>query len=177
MNDCRERNQKIIQMALEGVSHTEIARTFRLSPARIWPVVRAIKSQNALAERRRHLVEEIRRVDDLDRLWEVMDLVDALRALSATRNALLKHFASLKMGQISLREMMNLAIPETLDSDGWHSPLMRITFIGPKGYQSIINGLSEIDWNERCRQEWGRKLAWLERFSRDQGNPEYSPGP
>jgi hypothetical protein len=173
MNDCRERNQKIYRMALEGVSHMEIAQAFRLSPSRIWLVVHAIRSQNALTERRRNLVEEIRRADDLDKLWEVTDLVDALRALTAARNALLRHFGSLKMGQISLREMMNLAIPETVDSDGWYSPLMRITFIGPKGYQSILNGLSKIDWNERCRQEWERKLVWLERFLRDRGHPEY----
>jgi len=165
MNEFRERNQKIFQMALAGVSHPEIARAFKLSPARIWLVVRAIKRENALADRRRNLIEEIRRVDDLDRLWEVTDLVDALRALSAARNALLKHFASLKKEQISLREIMDMAIPETLDSDGWYLPLMRISYIGPKGHRSIINGLSEMNLNERCRQEWARKLTWLEHRS------------
>ena len=173
MNDCRERNQKIFQLALEGVSHTKIARAFRLSPSRIWLAVRAIKKQNALAEIRRNLVEEIRRVDDLDKPWEVKDLVDALRALTPARNALLRHFASLNKEQISLREMMDLAIPETLDSDGWYALLILLTFIGPKGYQSIVDGLSEIDWNERCRHEWEKKRAWLEGCLRDREHPEY----
>lgn len=175
MNDIRKRNQKIFQMALEGVSIREIALTFKLSRARIWLVIRAIKRENPLAERRRTIAEEIRQVDDLDRLWEVADLVDVLRALTPTRNALLKHFASIQKGQISLREMMALAIPETVDSFGCHSPLWRITFIGKKGYWSIINGLSEITMSERCNQEWERKLAWLERLLRDEGQLGYSP--
>jgi len=175
MNDIRERNQKIFQMVLEGVSQQKIADIFGLSPSRIWLVKRAIKRENALAERLRGIEKELHQADDLDRLWEVTDLVDVLRAIIPARNALLKHFAGLKKERISLGEMMDLAIPEGLDSTGCQSPLYRILFIGKKGYWSIINGLSKITWNERCGREWKRKLAWLERFLRDRGELRYAP--
>ncbi len=175
MNDLRERNRKIFQMALEGVSQQKIAGIFGLSPSRIWLVKRAIKREDALAERLRGIEKELHQADDLDRLWEVTDIVDVLRAIIGARNALLKHFAEIKKERISLREMMDLAIAERVDSIGFQSPLYRIPFIGKKGYWSIINGLSEITWNERCGREWRRKLAWLERFLRHRGDLRYAP--
>jgi hypothetical protein len=175
LNNLPERNQQIFQMALAGVSHRKLALAFGLSKSRIRLVISAIRRENALAKRRRSIADEIRQVDDLDRLWEVADLVDVLGALRAAQNALLRHFASLNQEQISLRQMMDLAIPETADSDGCNSPLSRISFIGKKGYWSIINGVSEITLNRRCGQEWGRKLVWLERLLRARGHLGNSP--
>ena len=165
MKDTRERNLKIFQMALDGVSPRNIALAFGLSTSRIRSVIRAIKRENAIAERRRNIAEKIRLADDLDILWKVSDMIDAIRPNTTVRNALLKHFASLNKVQISLHEMMDLVVPEMVDSIGFVSPLYRVAYIGKQGYWSIVNGLSEIVVNDRYLLVWNRKLEWLQLYA------------
>jgi hypothetical protein len=172
MDDIRERNRKIFRLASDGIFHSKIANAFKLSPSRIRIIVRKINWKNATAERRKTIAQAMYHADDLDKFWPVSDMVVVLNALTVTSKALLEHFASLQKEQISLREIMDMAIPETDESS---SPLYRITFIGKKGYWSIVNGLSAITFNERCNAEWDRKLVRLRRSLMNSGYLEYAP--
>jgi len=78
------------------VPKREVARQFGLSPTRIWLIVRRIRADRALAERRRTISEAIRQADDLEKKWAVVDLADAMKLGTMTRNALLRHYERLE---------------------------------------------------------------------------------
>ena len=67
---------------------------------------------------------------DLDRRWPVPGLIAALRLLSGTRTALLRHFEECGTDTVSLRTLMNWAMPEPASPDGQSglTPLLKIRF-------------------------------------------------
>jgi transcriptional regulator with XRE-family HTH domain len=103
-----ERNRQILEMRAKGISQIEFARQFGLSPSRIWLIERRDRTDRAMAERRVKLREEIRAADDLERMWPVEDLVDALDSILVTRIRLLQHFTKTEKAKISLRELMDM---------------------------------------------------------------------
>ena len=63
-----------------------------------------------MCERRAKLREEIRAVDNLDRIWPVNDLEDAIGPIVVTRKRLLDQFAEVGKQQITLREFMDMCL-------------------------------------------------------------------
>ena len=68
MTPIFKRNRQIHQLRKEGLSQTELARKFKLSPSRIYLIEKQYAADRLLAERRTRLREEIRAVDDLERV-------------------------------------------------------------------------------------------------------------
>ena len=66
------------------MSQTEVARRFNLSPSRIYLIEKQDAAERLLAERRTRLREEIRAADELERMWPVEDLIDAVGLIVAS---------------------------------------------------------------------------------------------
>jgi hypothetical protein len=155
-----KRNRQILQMRKEGVRRVDAARKFQLSPSRIHMIEKRDAADRAMAERRAKVREEIRAADDMEKLWPVEDLVDALDLIIVTRIRLLQHFVKIGKAQINLRELMEMCLDAPVQgSDFMWPPLYRIRGVGKKGFWSVVNGLTSMDLGSRCNQEWRRTLV------------------
>ena len=141
-----ERNRQILEMRNQGVSQTEVARRFKLSPSRIYLIEKQDATDRSLAGRRNRLREVIRAADDLDRMWPVEDLIDAMGLIVVTRKRLMDHFVAAGKRQISLRELMDMCLDAPVEGlDFMMSPLLRVHGVGKKGFWSVVNGLTGMD--------------------------------
>jgi hypothetical protein len=159
MSSIHERNQRILQLRKEVLSRTEVARTFQLSPSRVYLLEKQDAAEKAMAERRTRLRHEMLAADDPDRYWPVNDLLDALHLIVVTRKRLIDHFAEEGKQEISLRELMDMCVSVPVEgTDYTLRPLLRVYGVGKKGYWDVVNGLTGVDWGRRCNEEWRRRL-------------------
>jgi transcriptional regulator with XRE-family HTH domain len=136
-----ERNRQILQLRKGGLSQTEVARRFKLSPNRIYLIEKQDAADRALAERRTKLREEIRAADDLEKLWPVEDLIDAVGLIVVTKKRLMDHSVATGKHQISLRELMDMCLDAPVEGlDFMMSPLLRVYGVGKMGFWSVVNG-------------------------------------
>ena len=163
MSNLRKRNLQILKMSRAGAGHRTIARRFNRSRSSIDVIVRRLQEDEQQAKRNTQFLESIRRADDLDRRWPVPGLIAALRLLSGTRTALLRHFEECGTDTVSLRTLMNWAMPEPASPDGQSglTPLLKIRGVGKKGFWSVVIQITALDLGDRSNQQWGQKLAKL----------------
>ncbi len=90
----QERNRQILQLRKEGLSQTALARRFELSPSRIYLIEKQSAATRSMAERRTKLLKQLRDADDMDKLWHIEDLLDALGLIVVTRKRLIDHFVA-----------------------------------------------------------------------------------
>jgi len=155
-----ERNRQILQLRKAGSSQADLARRFKLSRGRIHQLAKQDAADKSLAESRARLREEIRAVDDLERMWPVEGLINAVELLVVTRKRLLDHFVKAGKRQISLRELMDMCLDAPVEGlDFMMSPLLRVYGVGKKGFWSVVNGLTEMDLGIRCKEEWRKRLV------------------
>ena len=155
-----ERNRQILEMRNQGVSQTEVARRFKLSPSRIHLIERRDAADRMMGERRAKLREEIRAADDPERLWPVADLIDAVGMIVVTKKRLLDHFAEVGKQQINLLELMVMCLDAPVAGlDFMMSPLLRVYGVGKKGFWSVVKGLTDLDMGSRCNEEWQKRLV------------------
>jgi hypothetical protein len=153
-------------MRKDGVSKKEVARNFKLSPSRIYLIERRDAADRSMCERRGKSREEIRAVADLDRMWPVNDLVDAIGLIVVTRKRLLDHFAEVGKQQITLREFMDRCLDAPVEGlDLMMSPLLRVRGVGKIGFWSVVNGLTGMDLGDRCNEEWRKILVKVKQES------------
>ena len=170
-----ERNRQILEMRNQGLSQTEVARRFRLSPSRIYLIEKQDAADRSLAERRTRLREEIRAADDLERIWPVEDLIDAIGLIVVTRKRLADHFVATGKRQISLRELMDMCLDAPVEGlDFMMSPLLRVYGVGKKGFWSVVNGLTGMDLENRSNEEWQWRLLKVKQEHRVTGATPYS---
>jgi hypothetical protein len=119
-----------------------------------------------MCERRAKLREEIRAADDLERMWPVKDLLDAIGPIVVTRKRLLDHFAEVGKQQITLREFMDMCLDAPVEGlDLMMSPLLRVRGVGKIGFWSVVNGLTGMDLGDRCNEEWRKILVKVKQES------------
>jgi hypothetical protein len=171
MRNLRKRNLEIFQMSRAGAGHRAIARRFKRSRSSIDIIVRRLQEDEQLAKRNTKLLASIRRADDLDRRWPITDLFAALRLLAYTRTGLLRRFEECGTDTVSLRTLMNAAMPEpdSPDARSGLPPLPEVRGVGKKGFWSVGNQITALDLGARSNQEWERKLAKLKLFWRITG--------
>jgi hypothetical protein len=162
--DIKKRNQEIVTMSREGVSHAEIARQFRLSSSSIDLIVRKAEENRWLAEKNARILAEIRGADDLDQLWPTGDLFDVLTLPAATKKIILKAWED--KAQISLRDLMELAATDVDDRpDAVAMPsILRLRGIGKKNFCSFIDRMTNLDFGPRCNAEWQWRVDQLNRL-------------
>ncbi len=178
MTTIQERNRQILQRRKDGVSQKAVAREFALSPDRIYLIERRYAADTAMDERRAKLRQEIQAADDLERIWPVEDLVDALGLLIVTRKRLLDHFEKTGKSQITLRELMDMCLDGPVDRLNFMMPtLLKVRGIGKKGFWSVVNGLTSMDFGSRCNEEWCKRLVTVKRKSGITGVTPYSSAP
>jgi len=78
MTTISHRNQEILQMRREGMSQTEVARRFNLSPSRVYLIEKQDAATRAMEGRRARMIKQLQDANDMDKLWPVEDLLDAL---------------------------------------------------------------------------------------------------
>ena len=155
-----ERNRQILQLRERGLSQREVARRFKLSPSRIYLIEKQDAADRSLAERRTRLREEIRAADDLDKLWPVEDLIDAVGLIVVTRKRLMDYFVAAGKRQISLGELMDMCLDAPVEGlDFMMSQLLRVYGVGKKGFWFVVNGLTGMDLGGRCNEEWRKRLV------------------
>jgi hypothetical protein len=111
----------------------------------------------------------------LDATWPAAEFVDAIRPLPVIVTRLKKYFEGLKASRISLRLLMDMAIPESLArAPEAGPPLLKVEGVGKKGYWSVVNRLTNLDLGDRFEQEWRERLAVLVRAWRICGPFPYS---
>ena len=176
MKETQKRNRQIIEMREQGIPLKDIARKFRLTHARIRLIEREAATEKSLAQRRARLQTQIRCADDLDKSWAVVDLIDALWLIVIARVRLLAYFKEIHKRQMSLRELMDLAMSPThaVESGPVSTPLLRIRGIGKYGFYSVIAELTEMDLGPRGNEEWRNRLAKLKRHW---NIPSWPPNP
>ena len=170
-----KRNRKILEMRKEGVSKKEVARRFGLSPSRIYLIEKRDAADRSMCERRAKLREEIRAADDLEKLWPVKDLLDAVGQGVVTKKSMIYHFRAVGKQEISLRELMDMCLDAPVEGlDFMMSPLYRVRGIGKKGFWSVVNGSTGMDLGRQCNQEWQRRLVKVKQEHRITGAAPYS---
>ena len=175
MTTISHRNQEIIQMRREGMSQTEVARRFNLSPSRVYLIEKQDAATRAMEGRRARMIKQLQDANDMDKLWPVEDLLDALGLIVVTRKRLVDHFAEKKQDQISLREFMDMCVDAPVEGlDFMMSPLLRVYGLGKKGFWSVVKGLTDLDMGTRCNQEWQWRLAKVMQKHRVTGATTYS---
>ncbi len=134
------------------------------------------EAEKAFLQRSCRLLEEIRRTNDVDRKWAVADLVDALRFIKMTRTALVHHFEWCQNKEISLRDLMDLAVSEKRDARKGYviTPLLDFRCVGVKGFRSVVDQLTNLDLGESCNGEWRKRLERLKRGWRIKGVRSHS---
>ena len=106
------------------------------------------------------MFKQLQEADDMDKLWPVGDLLDALALIVVTRKRLMDHFAEKKQDQISLRELMDMCLDAPVEKlDFMMSPLLRVYGLGKKGFWSVVKGLTDLDMGTHCNQEWQARLV------------------
>jgi hypothetical protein len=171
------RNRQILELRKDGLSRTEVARRFNLSPTRIYLIERQDAADRSLNDRRTRLREAIRAADDPDKLWPVKDLVDALGLIIVTRKRLLDHFVKATKTHISLRELMDMCLDAPVEGlDFMMSPLLRVYGVGRIGFWSVVNGLTSMNLGSRCKEEWQARLVKVKQKWGITGRTPYSSG-
>jgi len=171
----QKRNQSILELDGRGVGHEEIARRFNLSRSNIEGIVRRSEEERRLAQAANALLGRIRQAADLDATWPAADLIDAVRPLPVTITRLKKHFEGLNTAKISLRLLMDMAIPDTMaQAPDVGPPLLKVEGVGKKGYWSVVNQLTSLDLGDRFKHEWRARLAILVQAWRILGPFPYS---
>jgi hypothetical protein len=165
MIPIQERNRQILQMRKDGVPRPEVALQFRLSRGRISQLERRNEVDNSMAERRAKLREEIRTADDPEKMWPVNDLIDVIGLIVVTKKRLLDHFMETRKERISLRELMDMCLDESMERGGFMTPpMLRVCGVGKIGFWSVANGLTNMDLGSRCNEEWrGNRLPKVKR--------------
>jgi hypothetical protein len=92
------------------MSQTEVARRFNLSPSRVNLIEKQDAETRAMEGRRARMIKQLQDANDMDKLWPVEDLLDALGLIVVTRKRLVDHFAEKRQDQISLRELMDMCL-------------------------------------------------------------------
>ena len=107
-----------------------------------------------MAERRAKLREEIRAADDLEKVWPVEDLIDAVGLIVVTKKRLMDHSVAVGKIQISLQELMDMCLDAPVEgSDFMWPPLYRVRGVGKIGFWSVVNGLTGMDLGSRCNEK------------------------
>ena len=170
-----ERNRQILRLLQDGARRVDVARRFDLSPTRIYLLEKRDAADRSMADRRAKLREGIRAADDLERMWPVQELLDALGLVVVPRNGLLKHFAKTAKIQISLRELMDMCLDAPVEGlDFRMTPLHRVRGVGKIGFWSVVNELSGMDLGNRCNEEWRKRLARIKQENQVTGTTPYS---
>ncbi len=155
-----QRNQQIVKLRQEGLSQTEIAKRFKLSPSRIYLIEKQDAASRPMEARRAKVLKQLQEADDLGKLWPVGDLLDALGLIAVTRKRLMDHFADKRQDQISMRELMDMCLDASVEGlDFMLSPLLRVYGVSKKGYWNVVNGLTDMDLGNRCNEEWQKRLV------------------
>ncbi len=141
-----KRNREILQMRKDGVLRNEVARRFNLSGNRIEQLEKRDTADRSMGDRRIQLLEKIREADDIDKMWPVTDLLDAVDPIGATKKRLMHHFLAIGQEQISVRELMDMCLDAPVEGlNCMMSPLLRVRGVGGRGFRSVVNGLSAMD--------------------------------
>lgn len=98
-------------MRESDASIPEIAARLGIFTASVRRIVRGFEPDEVLHQRSLAVLERIRAADDLERKWDVYVILDALRPVEMTKNALLNHFEWNNVTEISLCALMDLVIP------------------------------------------------------------------
>ena len=172
-----ERNRQILQLRLDGVRRVDVARSSNLSPSRIQLIEKRDAADRLMALRRAKLRKDIRAADDLERMWPVDDLLDALGLTVVPKKRLLEHFVKTGKVQISLRELMNMCLDAPVEGlDFMMSPLHRVRGVGKIGFWSVVNGFTSINLGNRCNGEWRKRLAQVKHENQVTGTTPYADG-
>ena len=162
-------------MRKEGVRRVDVAKKFELSPSRIHLIEKRDLADRAMAERRAKLRQEIRMADNLDKMWPVENMLDAIGLVVVTQKRLLDHFTAAGKREISLRQLMEMSLDAPVEGlDFMMSPLHRVRGVGRIGYWSVVNGLTGMDLGNRCNQEWQKTLVKVKQENQVTGATPYS---
>jgi len=163
MSGHPELGNRIRQMREGSDSVEVIVSTLDVPWELVRRVVREFETEAVLSSRSSRFMETIRRADDPDKKWKVGYLVQALRQKVITQNAITHHFEWAKQSEVSLRELMDLAVsPKEHPKPGYLiTPLLDFRCVGLRGFWSAVRQLTESDLGERCNEEWRKRLIRL----------------
>src|ERR1044072_7318375 len=167
MTGHQDRDHQVRQMWEAGDSFRDIASALDLGRT----IIRKFETEAVLSNRSNRFLENIRKADEPDKKWKVSYVIQALRLKTITQNALIHHFAWAEVPEVSLRELMDLAIPERDYSKPGKlgyliTPLLDFRCIGAEGFWSVVSRLTESDLGEKCNEEWRKRLPKLRQSSR-----------
>ncbi len=160
MRNLKERNLRIVGMAETGMTQTVIAKRFRVSHSLIGIILKKHEVEQVTKAKRREIRKRMLEADDLERLWPTEQLLCAIGPMLMTWNALDRYFKKIGRTEISLREMMDMIVPE--EDPRFGPDLIRaVDFVGKYGFWSVVHQLNSMDLGAKCNTEWRRRLDLL----------------
>lgn len=172
----RARDATIRQMHENGASNAEIALAVGIPRNALYPVLKKFEAERVAKEKGARLLQEIRWEDDLDRKWQMEQLMDALLLTTRARTAIENSCRRENASRLSLREIMDFVISDKPHpKPGFlHAPLVDFRNVRLKTFWETAKRLTELDLGDRCNQEWRRRLERLRQASRLHGGQRYS---
>ena len=162
----QKRNLEILERSRRGEKHDKIAERYNLCRSRIDIIIQDFADEEQWQKRCDELFTAIRQADDLNRNWPVENLVETLVLLPMTRSFLKRHFQERRVMECSLKNLMEMAIPNALDTSDpsrRSMPLLTVHGVGKKGFWSVVNRLTHLDLGGQFNEEWKRRLVILRR--------------
>lgn len=174
----------MLELIGSGTTIKNVATKFRISQTRVGQIIATGQRLAERQVRRDNLREEMRLADDLDRQWDLNDLLCAMNfptrvdtALRVTKGyftgfkgdlrariSLDKQGVSGDVPKMSLRELMDLLlndVPSYSDIELTRCRLLMLHSVGKYGLRDTISAISSFNLGEKCNQEWGRRMEGL----------------
>jgi len=147
VGSVHDRKNRVRQLWEAGDSIREIASVLDLPIDSARMIIRKFETEALLSARSGRFLENIRKADDPDKKWKVSYVIQALRLKTITQNALIHHFEWAEIPEISLRELLDLAIPERNHPKPgcFITPLLDFRCVGVEGFWSVVSRLTESD--------------------------------
>lgn len=168
--------QQVFEMRLAGASELEIAQKCGTTREKVRVILTMPEHAALLADRLDQLLKLVRQADDLDRKWNVVDLIDALRLRTGPRNALINSYLWEKKHEISLRELLDMTISTQRDrrSGFLIVPLLSLRCFGVTGFWNVVERLTVADFGPQFTSALAERIEMLRRCERIVGTGKYS---
>ena len=168
-----ERDVRIRQMHNAGIPTEKIGRSFGISAKGVHAVLKRLQAEEKAVQRSAELLKEFCFTDDLDRKWKVEVLMDALQLPTRARTAIGYRFEWKNITELSLRELMDIVIPDTPHptKPGYlMTQMLDLRNVRGHTFWLTVKRLTDADLGMRCNLEWKRRLGRLMDVSRVVGS-------
>jgi len=156
-NKKNARNAEILKLIENGMTYLEIAAVLGISVCMI--VKRELGKELSPSEAKAFLVN-IKQSDNLDLEIPPKKLLDAIGIGGMVANSINDYFRNKGYTSITLRQLMDLLIPNTALTKNT-IPALKLNRVGLKTYIALLMRFSSADFGDAFKTEWSKRKKRL----------------